>query len=506
MNAIARPLDRFLDHITMYRLVLYYLVGLLLAAFALAVLHVMPQDPIALLFSGGVILAACYLTNWVFARVFAVPANTESIYITGLILILILDPVPASDIRGVGALVFAAVWAMASKYILAVRGKHVFNPAALGVLLPGLLLDHPATWWVGGNVALLPAVLVGGVLVIRKLRRLDLVAVFIAAELVTVLATASPAQYAVTLRETFLSSPLLFFAFVMLTEPLTAPTTRWPRIAFAALVGFLFAPNVHVGSFYFTPELALVIGNLFAYAVGPKGRVVLTLERIEQSAADSFDFIFRSPRKLAFQAGQYLEWTLGLPHGDSRGNRRYFTVASAPTEDEIRLGVRFYPRSSAFKQALGAMEPGDTIHAAQLAGDFTLPTDRGVKLAFLAGGIGITPFRSMLQYMIDRGEARDVVMLYGTERQDDIAYRDVIAAAWNELRIPTYHAVNRDARPGQYPGFIDAQFISDVIPDYADRIIYVSGPQPMVQAVRRELLGLGVHRTRIRTDFFPGFA
>ena len=66
------------------------------------------------------------------------------------------------------------------------------------------------------------------------------------------------------LNETLLSSPLFFFAFVMLTEPLTAPTRRLPRLVFAALVGFLFAPNVHVGSFYLTPELALLVGNLFA--------------------------------------------------------------------------------------------------------------------------------------------------------------------------------------------------------------------------------------------------
>ncbi|TIT85996.1 MAG: hypothetical protein E5W41_07750, partial [Mesorhizobium sp.] len=152
------------------------------------------------------------------------------------------------------------------------------------------------------------------------------------------------------LKETLSSSPLLFFAFVMLTEPLTAPTKRWPRIAFACIVGFLFAPNIHIGSFYFTPELALLTGNLFAYSVGPKGRFVLILERIEQTAADSYDFIFRSPRKLAFQAGQYLEWTLGLDRSDNRGNRRYFTVASSPTEQSVRLGVRFHPQSSAFKQ------------------------------------------------------------------------------------------------------------------------------------------------------------
>src|SRR5262249_43817561 len=148
---------------------------------------------------------------------------------------------------------------------------------------------------------------------------------------------AAPGDYGMVLGETFRSSPLLFFAFVMLTEPLTSPGRRLPRLAFAAIVGFLFAPNVHIGGFFFTPELALLTGNLFAFAVGPKGRLQLTLRRIERTAADCYDFVFHSPRKLDFRAGQYLEWTLALPRTDSRGNRRYFTVASAPSEGSIRL-------------------------------------------------------------------------------------------------------------------------------------------------------------------------
>src|SRR6185436_2703720 len=193
----------------------------------------------------------------------------------------------------------------------------------------------------------LPLVLLGGILIVRKLHRFDLVATFIIVNLATVLLTTPPADYGTALSQALLSSPLFFFAFVMLTEPLTAPTMPLPSIAFGAIVGFLFAPNVHVGTFYFTPELALLIGNLFAYVVGPKGRFLLTLERIEQSAADTYDFIFRPDRKPAFQAGQYLEWTLGVERPDRRGNRRYFTVASAPSEDSVRLGVKFYPESSA---------------------------------------------------------------------------------------------------------------------------------------------------------------
>jgi len=338
--------------------------------------------------------------------------------------------------------------------------------------------------------------LIGGL----RLRLLLLVA------LVTVLATTEPAQYGTAFKQTLNSSPLLFFAFVMLTEPLTAPAQRWPRIAFAAVVGFLFAPNIHVGSLYFTPELALLAGNLFAYSVGPKGRFVLTLERIEQTAADSYDFIFRSRRKLAFQAGQYLEWTLGLDHSDNRGNRRYFTVASSPTEQSVRLGVKFYPQSSAFKRALGAMKPGATIHASQLAGDFTLPSDSKTKIAFLAGGIGITPFRSMLQYLIDREEVRPIVVLYGTEGQHDIAYQDVLALARRELGIRTFHAVAKGAERGQYPGYIDARLVRLTMPDYLERTFYISGPQVMVKALRRKLLAMGVRRSRIKVDYFPGFA
>jgi ferredoxin-NADP reductase len=216
--------------------------------------------------------------------------------------------------------------------------------------------------------------------------------------------------------------------------------------------------------------------------------------------------VFSTPQTLVFDAGQYLEWTLGVPRPDNRGNRRYFTVASSPTEDNVRLGVKFYPKASAFKQQLAAMKTGDTIIASQVAGQFTLPTNPRTKLVFLAGGVGITPFRSMLQYLVDRDEPRPVVVLYGVDSQDDIAYGDVIDAAWENLHIPTYFAVDDGALPGQYPGFINEQMVRETIPDYRERMFYISGPQAMVRALRRMLVGMGVRRSRIKVDFFPGFA
>jgi ferredoxin-NADP reductase len=303
-----------------------------------------------------------------------------------------------------------------------------------------------------------------------------------------------------------MSSPLFFFAFVMLTEPLTAPGKRWQRLIFGAVVGALSAPNVHLGTFYLTPELALLAGNLVAFALAPQGRFALTLERIEHAAGDAYDFIFRSDRRVAFEAGQYLEWTLLLDRSDGRGNRRYFTIASPPTEKRVRLGVKFYPRASAFKRRLAELRPGDRVFAAQVAGDFTLPIDPDAKIAFIAGGIGITPFRSMLQYLVDKQEARPIVVLYANERAEDICYGDVLAAAERRLAIRTEFVVARNPGPQDHAGLVDARLIRLAIPDFAERIFYVSGPQAMVRAVREELRKLGVHRSRIKVDFFPGFA
>ena len=367
---MLKLLDDRLDRITMYRLVLYYLLALLLVAFAVSFTGLLPVAPLDLALSTAVVVAVAWATNALFVRVFAVPESTDSVLITALILILIMSPAHWSDLDGIGALVFAAVWAMAGKYIFAIGRRHIFNPAALAVFLAGLLLNQPPTWWIAGNAPLLPFVLIGGLLTVRKLHRGDLVASCIVATAVVLLVTSDPADDWSAFVNTVVYSPLLFAAFVMLTEPLTTPPGRRYRIIYGAIVGAFLAPTLSFGSVYFTPEAALLIGNVFAYAVSPKRRFALTLQKVEQTAATAYDFVFGSDRPLAFAPGQYLEFALAVPHGDSRGNRRYFTIASAPTEAGVRLGVKLNPRPSAFKQALTSMKPGDTIFASGLAGRF----------------------------------------------------------------------------------------------------------------------------------------
>lgn len=493
----------------MYRLVLYCLLGLLGVAVVFSLFNLIPYRPEAIVFSTLILVLVSLGTNAVFAWFLQAPTNEESVYITALILALIISPVHPSQIAGFPFLIWAGVWAMASKYLFAYRKKHLFNPAAFAVALLALTAGFSASWWVG-TVLMLPFVIIAGILITRKVHRADLVLSFFGAALVTVLLTAGSGDPVLRLTRTLLDSAFFFFAFVMLTEPFTTPPTRPLRIAYGALTGFLFAPAIHIGSLYSTPELALLVGNLFAYAVSPKGKYVMWLREKVQSAADTFEFVFAPDRTLSFKPGQYLEWTLAQKRPDNRGIRRYFTIASAPTESDVRLGVKFYPNSSTYKKALQAMKPGEAMVAAQLAGDFVLPKDPKRKIVFIAGGIGVTPFRSMIQFLLDHKEKRPVILLYSNKTKEEIAYADVFARAQEELGIRTvYTLADKDKIPPGWKGrvgMLDAAMIAEEVPDFRERIFFISGPHGMVVGIQKTLRDMGVPKNHIKTDFFPGFA
>ncbi|MCX6787678.1 MAG: hypothetical protein NT108_00765 [Candidatus Kaiserbacteria bacterium] len=501
-------IDAFLNKITMYRLTLYYLIMLVMVATLFGLFGVLPYNPANLVFSTLLILATCWITNIAFAKNFGATPNVESVYITGLILALILTPAAPDNYASIGFLIFASAWAMASKYIFALGRKHLFNPAAFGVALLAIVIGHPATWWVGGNLPLLPFVFFGGLLIVRKLRRTDLILASSAAAILTIVLTTNGDTYLTPIAQTLQHSPIFFLVFVMLTEPLTMPPTRTLRILYGVIVGFLFAPNIHLGSFYFTPELALLAGNIFVYIVSPKGRILLTLLKKKEIAEGTYEFVFAPNRTFPFRPGQYLEWTLGHSPNDDRGNRRYFTIASSPTEDTVRLGVKFYEPESTFKRALKEMPLHETMSVSNLAGDFVLPKDAQKKLVFIAGGIGVTPFRSMVQYLIDTKDSRAVTLLYSNKTASEIAYQDVFARAAQEIGMKTVYALTNEPVPvqGTYTGFIDGAMIAREIPDHKERIFYISGPHGMVTAFEKILREMGVSRFRIKTDYFPGFA
>ena len=500
-------IDNFLNRITMYRLVLYYLIALVVAAMAFGMFGLMPYNPLSIGFSLLVILVASWVSNKIFAWAFDAVPNSESVYITAFILVLIVSPVIYPNISGMLFLSFVSAWAMASKYIFAIGKKHIFNPAAFAVALAAFVGLSPATWWVAGNIPLLPFILIGGFLIVRKIKRADLFWSFTIVSLIAVAYGALPNPVS-SIWTTLLHSSFFFFAFVMLTEPLTTPPTRWLQIFYGAIIGLLFAPNIHIGSFYFTPELALLAGNIFSYCVSPKGRAILTLVERNKLANNTYEFVFRSDRRIYFRPGQYLEWTLGRFWPDSRGNRRYFTIASSPKERYIRMGVKFYAPPSKFKRALAKMKAGDVISASHLAGDFVLPKNKKQKMVFIAGGIGVTPFRSMIQYLVDAKEKRQAILLYSNRSADDISYKDVFDQAEKVVGLKTKYFITDEDSPlpdFAHAGAIDSQSILRDIPDYHERTFYVSGPPSMVNGFRETLRDMGVSKRRIKTDFFPGF-
>ncbi len=500
-------IDSFLNRTTMYRLVLYYLIVMLVAAGVLGYFNLLPYNPWSIAFSALFLVAVSLIVNALFSRVFRAPTNAESVYITALILALIVTPIQQySDLVW---LAWVAILAMSSKYILAIGSKHVFNPVAIAVVLTSIGFNQSASWWVG-NLPLMPVVVVGGLLVARKIRREDMLFYFFLSALLTMSAFTFLSGHSLptALADAVLHSSLFFFAFVMLTEPLTTPPVKSLQIAYAVIVGVLFAPQFHVGGFYTTPEIALVMGNIFSYLVSPKQKLILHLTDKILIAPDTYDFVFKLSRPINYRPGQYMEWT--LPHNqiDDRGNRRYFTLASSPTEDNLRLGIKFNHPGSSFKEAMLKMDPHTPVVGAQLSGDFTLPRDKSQKLVFVAGGIGITPFRSMLKFLIDKGERRDIVLLYSNRTADEIVYRDVFDAA-QSLGIKIIYTLTDTAQipagwTGQ-TGRIGSEMINKLIPDYNRRIFYLSGPHTLVTGFTRTLSDLGIPQRQIITDFFPGF-
>ncbi len=313
-----------------------------------------------------------------------------------------------------------------------------------------------------------------------------------------------------TLQNMILNSAAFYLGFVMLTEPYTSPTTLNLQIWYALIVGVILAPQTHIGHYYSTPEFALVIGNIFAYITGSKVKLFPRLLSKRRISIDSAEFSFAPDRPLTYLPGQYMEWTLPHADADSRGVRRYFTLASSPTEREIKIGVKFYEDGSSFKDSLLEIGQSTPVVAAQLSGDFVLPDDPNDKLAFIAGGIGITPFRSMIKYLTDKREDRDVRLLYSVRHENELAYRTDLSEAKQAIGLRvTYVITGRERQFGRdhvLAGRIDAAMIAREIPDYEERIFYISGPQAMVDGIQKALHGLGVSRAQIKTDFFPGFA
>jgi ferredoxin-NADP reductase len=199
-------------------------------------------------------------------------------------------------------------------------------------------------------------------------------------------------------------------------------------------------------------------------------------------------FVFET-NGATWQAGQYQTYELPQVEGDEDAKKRYFTIAAAPSEGEFHISTRV--TDSAFKQALNAMQPGDEIEAHDIDGDF-IWEDEG-PIVMVAGGIGVTPYRSMLVDRAATGGSLSAHLLY-FGRDENFAFRnefDKLVAAHPELKV--------DYIVGEP---ITADAILNHAPESTAQTVYLSGPEAMVDAIGEELKSRGVD---LKQDWFPGY-
>ena len=502
MSFIQQTLDRY----TMYQVLTAVLVSYVVYAVVLSLTGILVYGVSELLLSLLVIGASVVVTHYILVSLTKAPGNIWSSILTGLIIFLIFTPTANSG--GLLILAAVAVISIVSKYIVRYRNVHLINPVALAAVLSGVFGLAYASWWVG-TAWFAPLLILGGLLVVLKIRRLPMVLAGILASLLMVLiyAVIRDSISLSVFNGILLTSPLWFFMTIMVTEPLSTPAGERAQILYGIFIGLLSQIPFSIGPLFNSPELALVIANLLAWPLSLRGRLKLVCLKVNEVANNTFEYIFRPSFPVSFQAGQYLEWALPHQSPGGRGTRRYFTVASSPTKQNIRLVVRTEDRGSSYKERLKSFQRGDTIQAAQLAGDFVLPKDiAGKKFIFVAGGIGITPFLSHLEYLKDTKQKTDIVLYYCNRTAADIAYAKKLKD-YESIGVRTIHVLAEPTPEwsGEM-GYLGVSMLNYHTPDFRDRQVYLSGPPGMVDGYKKLFINCGVPRSQIKTDYFPGLA
>jgi ferredoxin-NADP reductase len=198
-----------------------------------------------------------------------------------------------------------------------------------------------------------------------------------------------------------------------------------------------------------------------------------------------------------YLAGQYIE--LVVPHNgaDDRGQKRWFTLSSSPSNSYLEITTRYTAgSSSSFKKALSKLKQGDTVTISEPMGDFVLPIDKSIPLLFVAGGIGITPYLSILGYLADKKEERDIRLLYAVKSKDDALNLDGLLSSTISLEIITKHNANQE---------LTAEYIKEEADKLREPLVYIAGPEGMVESLNKQLSILGIASDRLVGDYFPGY-
>lgn len=214
-------------------------------------------------------------------------------------------------------------------------------------------------------------------------------------------------------------------------------------------------------------------------------------ELIEQrlEAPGVYSFFFKPLGDLAWEAGDYTEISLpGINDG-----RRWFSIASAPHERHLRITTKLPPRPSEYKRALSKLESGARVIISPPMGSFNLPR-RADKLLFLAGGLGITPYRAMLSHLIHtKNTGHDIVLVY-LSSTDQYLFDDILNAI--NLRLIKHRTVGAP---------FDLDDLAALVPDWQDRLSFFAGPQTLAEGLYETAIKRGQPRFRLKLDYFTGY-
>jgi ferredoxin-NADP reductase len=233
------------------------------------------------------------------------------------------------------------------------------------------------------------------------------------------------------------------------------------------------------------------------------------LTKREEIAEGTMVFHFAKPPDFQFQPGQSMDLTLlNPPETDAEGNTRAFSIASAPFDNDLMIATRM--RDTAFKRVLRKATPGLQVKIDGPSGSFVLHRKSEKPAVFLAGGIGITPFLSIIRQAGHEKSPHHIYLFYSNRRPEDAAFLDLLSE--ETKRNPNFQLIATMTQMDQSHrewageiGPITKDMLAKHLPSLQGPIYYLAGPPAMVAAMRRMLIEAGADEDDIRTEEFSGY-
>jgi len=213
-------------------------------------------------------------------------------------------------------------------------------------------------------------------------------------------------------------------------------------------------------------------------------------------------FRFPRPPELDYTAGQFFFVTL---KADGKELKKHFSFSSSPTE---KTHIEFTKKlsDSDYSAALKALKPGDWARIDAPYGKFTFEGEHQ-KIGLLAGGIGITPFKSICQYCTDKHLDTKVTLLYGNRTESDIAFRKELETLQQQNKnLKVVFTLNEAASNWKgSTGLITADMIKKEVPNYEETMFYTCGPPKMVEIMEKLVAQLDLPDTQLKREYFTGY-